>query len=291
MRKTLEPVLKQLGDEPLPDQILGLKVCDPAMGSGAFLVEACRQLAEALVKAWASHGLNPHIPEDEDEALFARRLVAQRCLYGVDRNPMAVDLAKLSLWLATLAKDHPFTFLDHALRAGDSLVGLRRGEIAAFHWAPGKGEAHTFLQNTLLKKLDPVIRTRALILQSGDDMLPAVKAQKLRLADDALEPVRLLGDAVVAAFFAEDNAAGREVERRRLFAKAEDVYVNNRIGSVMDLDKAAKALRTGQKPVTPFHWDIEFPEVFGGAHPGFDAMVGNPPFAGKNTLIGGNPGG
>ena len=56
--------------------------------------------------------------------LYARRLVAQRCLYGVDKNPMAVDLAKLSLWLATLAKDHPFTFLDHALRHGDSLVGL-----------------------------------------------------------------------------------------------------------------------------------------------------------------------
>ncbi len=64
------------------------------------------------------------IPPDEDEILHARRIVAQRCLYGVDKNPMAVDLAKLSLWLATLAKDHPFTFLDHALRCGDSLVGL-----------------------------------------------------------------------------------------------------------------------------------------------------------------------
>ncbi len=66
------------------------------------------------------------IPPDEDEVLHARRLVAQRCLYGVDKNPLAVDLAKLSLWLATLAKDHPFTFLDHALRHGDSLVGLSR---------------------------------------------------------------------------------------------------------------------------------------------------------------------
>ena len=84
------------------------------MGSGAFLVEACRQLAEALVKAWHAHNCVPSIPPDEDEILHARRIVAQRCLYGVDKNPMAVDLAKLSLWLATLAKDHPFTFLDHA---------------------------------------------------------------------------------------------------------------------------------------------------------------------------------
>ncbi len=58
--------------------------------------------------------------------IFARRLVAQRCLYGVDRNPVAVDLAKMSLWLVTLAREHPFTFLDHALRHGDSLVGLTR---------------------------------------------------------------------------------------------------------------------------------------------------------------------
>ena len=68
--------------------------------------------------------------------IFARRLIAQRCLYGVDRNPVAVDLAKVSLWLVTLAKDHALTFLDHALRHGDSLVGLSRKQIEAFHWDP-----------------------------------------------------------------------------------------------------------------------------------------------------------
>jgi type II restriction/modification system DNA methylase subunit YeeA len=74
------------------------------------------------------------LPADEDEDLHARRLVALRCLYGVDKNPMATDLAKLSLWLATLARDHEFTFLDHALKSGDSLVGLTREQIAAVHW-------------------------------------------------------------------------------------------------------------------------------------------------------------
>ena len=123
---------------PTPEQILDLKVGDPAMGSGAFLVEACRQLGDALVKAWHLHDCIPKLPPDEDEVLHARRLVAQRCLYGLDKNPMAVDLSKLSLWLATLAKDHPFTFLDHSLRCGDSLVGLSREQIAAFHWQPKK---------------------------------------------------------------------------------------------------------------------------------------------------------
>src|SRR5690606_17127678 len=103
VRTTFRPILERLGDSPTPEQILELKVCDPAMGSGAFLVEACRQLGDELVKAWHAHDSVPTIPPDEDELLHARRIVAQRCLYGVDKNPMAVDLAKLSLWLATLA--------------------------------------------------------------------------------------------------------------------------------------------------------------------------------------------
>ena len=121
---------------PRPAQILDLKVCDPAMGSGAFLVEACRQLGDELVEAWHTYGEVPSIPPDEDEVIFARRLVAQRCIYGVDKNPVAVDLAKMSLWLVTLAKDHALTFVDHALRHGDSLVGLTRKQIEAFHWDP-----------------------------------------------------------------------------------------------------------------------------------------------------------
>ena len=96
------------------------------------MVEACRQLAAKLVEAWNIHGGPSDIPADEDELLYALRLVAQRCLYGVDKNPMAIDLARLSLWLATFAKDHEFTFIDHALRPGDSLVGLTIRQIEGF---------------------------------------------------------------------------------------------------------------------------------------------------------------
>jgi hypothetical protein len=73
-------------------------------------------------------------PARRGRAALRERLVAQRCLYGVDKNPFAVDLGKLSLWLATLARDHAFTFLDHSIRHGDSLVGLTREQIASFHW-------------------------------------------------------------------------------------------------------------------------------------------------------------
>ena len=126
-------------------ELLDLKICDMACGSGAFLVQACRYMSERLVEAWEDAekrhpgvpGITPEgaastgaageqlIPKDTDERLaYARRIVAQRCLYGVDKNPLAAEMAKLSLWLLTLAKDKPFTFLDHAIRCGDSLVGV-----------------------------------------------------------------------------------------------------------------------------------------------------------------------
>jgi hypothetical protein len=147
VRYALEPPFERLGADATPEQILDLKVCDPAMGSGAFLVEACRAIAAKLVTAWVRWpGKKPVIPADEDEELHARRLVAQRCLYGVDKNPLATDLAKLSLWLATLARDHEFTFLDHALKSGDSLVGLTKAQIAAAHWDSSKPGLPLFRQ-------------------------------------------------------------------------------------------------------------------------------------------------
>jgi hypothetical protein len=122
VRHALDPAFERVGPDATPEQILDLKVCDPAMGSGAFLVEACRALAARLVESWSRHpDKKPVIPPDEDEELHARRLVAQRCLYGVDKNPLATDLAKLSLWLATLARDHEFTS-----RSESSLIGSAR---------------------------------------------------------------------------------------------------------------------------------------------------------------------
>ena len=135
VRHALEPAFERIGANASPEAVLALKVLDPACGSGAFLVEACRQLGARLEQAWDMHKAEkPAIPPDEDEAIHACRLVAQRCLYGVDRNRMAVDLARLSLWLATLAREHEFSFLDHALKSGDSLVGLTQREIVAAHW-------------------------------------------------------------------------------------------------------------------------------------------------------------
>src|SRR6218665_792490 len=150
-----------------PAELLDLKICDPAMGSGAFLVQACRWLADRLVEAWAQAEARGHmvgvggcvgeadanveaLPCDiEARTIVARRLIAERCLYGVDLNPLAVELAKLSIWLVTLAKGRPFGFLDHNLRCGDSLLGIHRlDQLTQLSMNPtGQGQLRLFGQN------------------------------------------------------------------------------------------------------------------------------------------------
>src|SRR5207248_176803 len=144
----------------------------------------------------------PVIPPDEDEELHARRLVAQRCLYGVDKNPLATDLAKLSLWLATLARDHEFTFVDHAVKSGDSLVGLTQAQIAATHWDTAKPGLPLFRQ--LVKdRVTEAMKGRAEIQAAPDDTVRVIQEHRHRSLEERLKEVRLTGDAVVASFFSE----------------------------------------------------------------------------------------
>lgn len=274
VRTTLRPILEDLGPTPKPEQVLALKVCDPAMGSGAFLVETCRQLAEQLVKAYDVHGRPTDIPPDEDVLLYAQRQVAQHCLYGVDKNPFAVDLGKLSLWLATLARDHAFTFLDHSIRHGDSLVGLTREQIASFHWAPEKQipVIRTFVDKAIVEAT--ALRVKIPGLANSDDVRE--KRQLLQDADDGLAKVRVVADAVVASFFSEDKAKARQEARARLEAKVQTWLSGTALPG--ELEALVAELRAGERRIPCFHWEVEFPEVFAGQRNGFDAFVGNPPF-------------
>jgi hypothetical protein len=275
----LEPVLGQLSAKPLSEEILNLKICDPAMGSGAFLVEACRQIGEHLLDAWRREDSLPPSEADEDELLHARRVVAQRCLYGVDRNEMAVDLAKLSLWLATLAKEHPFTFLDHALRPGDSLVGFNARQISYFDWSD-KPQRDLF-GSRFLDSLQYVLRGRASIINDPDTVPYEQKLQKLRSVDNYLMDIRHAGDVLVGAFFAATKPKEREKARSDQGALLKRAIELNDASALQDMVQATRA-----RGLAPFHWEIEFPEVF--RRGGFDAIVGNPPFAGKNTITEGH---
>ena len=276
--EALSPIFQRLGTDAHPDDILNLKVLDPATGSGAFLVEACRQLSTRLVEAWSIHGGPSELPADEDELLHARRVVAQRCLYGVDRNPMAIDLARLSLWLVTLARDHEFTFIDHALHHGDSLVGLTLNQIKGFHWDAEAPHFQTGTETMEVKRhVTRVSEIRQLIQVLGDETPEHELRELLDEVDSELGNVRCVADMVLAAFFESKKPKERE-KRRLLYA------------SQFEMGQATIPTTTATKPpIAAFHWELEFPEVFDCKNPGFDAVVGNPPFAGKNTITAANP--
>ncbi len=282
VKTTLKPILDALGEHPTPEKILGLKVCDPAMGSGAFLVEACRHLGEVLAAAWRHHKITPPIPPDEDVLRHAQRTIAQRCLYGVDKNPFAVDLAKLSLWLATFAKEHPFTFLDHALKAGDSLVGLSREQIASLHWAPSK--QMPLLRQLVDERVDVAMELRSRIDGMADSDDTKEKERLLREADAALDDVRLIGNVVVASFFAREKPKDRD-NLRVANAGVIELWLKDQAPR-SDVEQLAASLREDKHPVTPFHWELEFPEVFLRDSGGFDTFVGNPPFMGGRHIRG-----
>lgn len=296
VKRTLEPLLACLGPERTPDKILQLKICDPAMGSGAFLVATCRELASEIVAAWTRRGeLAKVIEQHGDAHLHARRLVAQKCLYGVDKNSAAVELAKLSLWLVTLSKSLPFTFVDHALRHGDSLVGLDFKQIEAFHWSP-PGQVET-CRALLRDALDQAVELRHQILElanSEDAESQTEKRRLLEFAHQAIDRVRTVADCCIGAFFAEPKEAGRERERRRRLQ-----LVERWLGGDPEPESEVRLLASEARTnLTPFHWWLEFPEVFiearpdplqGGARHGaalMDAFIGNPPFLGGSRVSG-----
>ena len=283
--EALRPWLERHGGKPTPDAILALKVCDPAMGSGAFLVELCRFLAELLVKAWGQYLPAELLPGGsaygEEPLIYARRLVAQRCLYGVDKNPFAVNLARLSLWLVTLSKHLPFTFVDHALKQGDSLVGLTMGEIekatAAIQLGIFDGTPRRLLQNLA------AAREAVFSVDSRSDADAERKQAALEEQQQASDTIRQVGDLLVAAFFKGGNARARANLQEELIRELNK-------GKGVEQFKAIRAeLAAGSKGIRPFHWELEFPEVFQDGNVGFDAFVGNPPFAGKNTIAEGSP--
>jgi hypothetical protein len=314
VRRTLEPLLACLGEERTPDQILQLKICDPAMGSGAFLVAACRELANEIVTAWTRRGGLARIIERYGDAhLHARRLVAQRCLYGVDKNVAAVELAKLSLWLVTLSRQLPFTFVDHALRHGDSLVGLDFKQIEAFNWVPA--DQSETIRIILHDAREQAVELRQQILALADHEDPISQAEKSRLLEfsqQAIDRVRFVADLCVGAFFAEAKDAARKTERFRRLSliqlwigcerratdetRTGDERVEDLAASSAALEELKPLAAKAREQLSPFHWWIEFPEVFfearedplqGGVVNGaalMEGVVGNPPFMGGSTV-------
>ncbi len=306
--------------------ILNLKVCDMAMGSGAFLVQVCRYLSEKLVESWENTEQNlpgkPQItpegmpstgslnetllPRDPDERLaIAMRLVSERCIYGVDKNPLAVEMAKLSLWLITLNKNRPFTFLDHALRCGDSLLGVNLRQLTTWSMdniqETSQPRQMVWFEPAITRALDTALKLRRQIsaMQEIDVHDIEAKARLLAEAEEAMELVKLGADLLIATALSDakrrDLLEGTihvrytvlvgafEDARREKFTEAhrEELRQDFKV-MCEEVDELLKGRR-------PFHWPLEFPEVFAiglEEESGFAAIVSNPPFQGGGKITG-----
>lgn len=335
VRRTLEPLLVwQDGRVRTPEELLALKVCDPAMGSGSFLVAALRVLTEAVVRSLHEHGrivrrgdagasstngsdlvrieceLLPHADRDQpDERVEAivRRAVVEHCLYGVDLDPLAVELARVSLWVETLDRRLPFTFLDHKLRCGDALVGT---------WLD------RFRDYPLLAwwRQSPDEKWRG-VTHEGDVWAEALKEKRKAVVAEQVE--LLTGQKNWLAKTTSDEELKAAIERvRELYRRLRKVPASQpdkraelwrsqvapdpalaRVREAFDtwcalwfwpLDKLDEAPGPAALPAPPeaakeiarsltrakrfFHWELEFPDVFTEMGAGFDAIVANPPW-------------
>ena len=285
VRRTLAPLV----DEAAPETILGLRVLDPAMGSGAFLVAACRYLAQAYESAVCrEQGLGRDDLDERDRAGF-RRAIAQRCLYGVDVNPMAVQLGRLSLWLATLASDRPLTFLDHHLRVGNSIVGaspsdlLREPSRVAGRRPAAASSLPLLTEDDLSTALEETIAAREAIAREPGDTLEQVRAKEsalARLAGAGGQLAQWKGacDLWCAQFFADSGARKAQPP----FGPLADTLFGRPTLPPRVVEPILARARQIARQERFFHWTLECPEVFRPGDrdrtPGFDAVIGNPPW-------------
>lgn len=274
-----------------PEELLELNICDPACGSGAFLVQVCRYLADHLVEAERHHGRRSDAVT-ESEVLAARRTVAEHCLHGVDLNPMACEMAKLSLWLVTLARDLPFSFVDHAIRLGDSLLGIESlDQLRHLHLEPRRGaqmhEGTLFdVSAEMSDRLDSAYAAIEAIAATptleADDV--AQKQAALERADAALGWLVERADVIVAARLATPDAKDYDA----LIGDLASSLAEQRPLSDAERSRCESMLERGNPSSVhrrPFHWPLEFPLVFrdGGR---FDAFIANPPFLGGTKISG-----
>jgi hypothetical protein len=290
VRRTLAPLVR----EAAPGRVLSLRVLDPAMGSGAFLVAACRYLAVEYESALIREGAVAAADLSEQDRSGFRRAVAQRCLFGVDINPMAVQLGRLSLWLATLAADRPLTFLDHHLRAGNSLVGASLADLA--RQPPRTRSSNVRASRLPLFEADAAdiaigatVGRRLSMSHEPGDTIDQVREKERTMASLLHESAPLArwkaaADLWCSGWF-QDYPRSTARGGRAAFGALMDQVLGNasvlpdRIAAPL-LD-AARQIANGQRF---FHWTLEFPEVFHdpdgrqATDAGFDAVIGNPPW-------------
>ena len=292
----LDPVLNQAALQPEPEKaILNLKICDPACGSGHFLIAAAHRVARQL--ASVRSGEEAPSPEFIRSAL---RDVIGHCLFGVDLNPMAVELCKVSLWLEALEPRKPLSFLDHHIRVGNSLLGTTPELIAAglpdgaFTFVDGddkkacavlkkRNKGESFGWGPLFSQQEEEIQTHLQMAAAALESLPDTRPEELRVKEQTFHHSehtieflhkKLLADAWCSAFFIPKTLRipGQENSARGI---TQGHIIDLAAGQPLpaDLRDEIKVLAEHHRF---FHWHLAFPEVF--ARGGFDVVLGNPPW-------------
>ncbi|MGA3133279.1 MAG: DNA methyltransferase [Terracidiphilus sp.] len=259
-------------------RVLNLRVLDPAMGSGHFLVRACQYLAEEVAtNPYSDDSIGEGGVEDDSTLLFWKRKVVENCLFGVDQNPFAVELAKLALWLETVSRDKPLAFLDHHLRKGNSLVGAYLYQLDSL---PGTKPllAKPFteqLEQGQSELLQPLIELRSVT----SDNAKAVKQKErlFRTFEARSKAFTAVADLWCGEFFRDEDAPLLQLET---FSKLLSSIRSPRAYAPL-LEPFTKWLARLESSTHPFHWELQFPEAFetfGADKNGFHAIIGNPPY-------------
>ena len=283
VRYIVENTLAPLCENKTVDEILSLKILDPATGSGHFLVGVVDYLAEELI----THPDAPHMTEtasDETELAYWRRRVVESCVYGVDLNPMAVELAKLSLWLHTVAKGEPLSFLDHHIRCGNSLIGAKienlsnLPELRRSRRNTSETQTEFQMEFPFTDRVATAIGHYLLIEEMESRTADQIHAKEHQL-DIAQQMLRLhkgVANLWTSVYFGNDLS--RATYHQALNAlRSQNTDILENLLSYQRAQEIATEKRF-------FHWEIEFPEVFRDKYgreknnPGFDAVIGNPPY-------------
>jgi hypothetical protein len=330
--REIERIYERANAQDLVEEFFDIKVLDPAMGSGHFPVEAVDYITRRMLKFLDQHPNNPvryelkklerTIAEDVErqkvsidrskltEINLLKRQVLKRCIYGVDVNPMAVELAKVSMWLDSFTIGAPFSFLDHHLKCGNSLIGADIEEARnAGQIKEGGNTDKTVQQLSLTILSDNDFWASALLSAEGmirisklTDVTPAQARESQEAfthANDAIFPLKRVLDVYLSRYFSNPPFQRRKdkavVDKALDFIRTKQAKEWARTGKLDKLNDEQLAVLENAKEDAQkhhfFHWQVEFPEVFIDlqhaslkSNPGFDAVIGNPPYVRQEGL-------
>lgn len=296
VKESLEVIRK---DNSFANAVLKLNVLDPSMGSGHFLVRATEWLADRIVEhpttKFQIESVSPGLSQEQAEISYWRRRVVEACIYGVDSNHLSVELAKLSLWLTCIASNEPLNFLDHHLRIGNSLIGAKLDDIVTLPSKKQKPQMHLLFGPDLSNAVANAIKNIEAIEGEASANLDIIKKKETLWQKEVinkLKPFKTIGDLWIATL------AGLKLD--------EPTY--NKLATFLILPPKQKSkewkdfkeewarlenlLRSINEEIRPFHWELEFPDVFfenNGSrkdNSGFDAILGNPPYISTQSSSG-----